>query len=83
MVEVLGGLVDRDLQAPKELKAFSKIGSRPARPALSTSRIPPRSLPPPTQLAYYEADGWIVEPAATEVIFGRNSLHDQAYRPPP
>ena len=75
MVEVAGGLVDRDLQAPKELKAFSKTPLAPGETRTLHLAVPPR------QLAYYDmADGWIVEPGDYEVIVGRNSLDDQALR---
>lgn len=60
-------------RAPKELKAFQRIGLKPGETKTVRMDIPVKDL------AYYdETSGWTVEPARYTLIVGQHSLDDQA-----
>jgi beta-glucosidase len=60
-------------RAPKELKAFQRIGLKPGETKTVRIDIPVKDL------AYYdEQSGWTVEPTRYTLIVGQHSLDDQA-----
>jgi len=62
-------------RAPKELKAFRRIGLKPGETKTVTVDIPVKDL------AYYdEQSGWTVEPTRYTLIVGQHSLDDKALR---
>jgi beta-glucosidase len=62
-------------RAPKELKAFRRVGLQPGETKTVQVDIPVENL------AYYdEAAGWKVEPTAYTLIVGQHSLDDRALR---
>jgi beta-glucosidase len=71
-VAVPGSQVER---APKELKAFQRIGLQPGETRTVQLDIPVKDL------AYYdEQSGWTVEPTSYTLMVGQHSLDDQALR---
>ena len=71
-VAALGSAVER---APKELKAFARVGL-----AAGETRTVRFSVPA-ADLAYYDAEhGWVVEPITYEVIVGRHAGDEDALR---
>jgi beta-glucosidase len=62
-------------RAPKELKAFRRIGLKPGETKTVTVDIPVKDL------AYYdEQSGWTVESTRYTLIVGQHSLDDKALR---
>jgi beta-glucosidase len=62
-------------RAPKELKAFRRIGLKPGKTKTVQVDIPVKDL------AYYdEQSGWTVEPTSYTLIVGQHSLDDRALR---
>jgi beta-glucosidase len=62
-------------RAPKELKAFQRVGLQPGETKTVQLEIPVKDL------AYYdEQSGWTVEPTSYTLIVGQHSLDDQALR---
>jgi beta-glucosidase len=62
-------------RAPKELKAFRRIGLKPGETKTVQVDIPVKDL------AYYdEQSGWTVEPTSYTLIAGQHSLDDRALR---
>jgi beta-glucosidase len=62
-------------RAPKELKAFKRVGLEPGETKTVHLDIPVK------ELAYYdEQSGWRVEPTSYTLIVGQHSLDDQALR---
>jgi beta-glucosidase len=62
-------------RAPKELKAFQRVGLQPGETKTVQLDIPVK------ELAYYdEQTGWTVEPTSYVLIVGQHSLDDQALR---
>ena len=62
-------------RAPKELKAFRRVGLKPGETKTIQVDIPVKDL------AYYdEGSGWTVEPTNYTLIVGQHSLDDQALR---
>ena len=62
-------------RAPKELKAFRRIGLKPGETKTVQVDIPVKDL------AYYdEQSGWTVEPTSYTLIVGQHSLDDRALR---
>jgi beta-glucosidase len=62
-------------RAPKELKAFKRVGLEPGETKTVHLDIPVK------ELAYYdEQSGWSVEPTSYTLIVGQHSLDDQALR---
>ncbi|HEX2994213.1 MAG TPA: glycoside hydrolase family 3 C-terminal domain-containing protein [Anaerolineales bacterium] len=62
-------------RAPKELKAFKRVGLKPGETKTVQLNIPVKDL------AYYdEQSGWTVEPTSYTLIVGQHSLDDQALR---
>src|SRR5512145_984295 len=62
-------------RAPKELKAFKRIGLKPGETKTIQVDIPVKDL------AYYdEQSGWTVEPTSYTLIVGQHSLDDRALR---
>jgi beta-glucosidase len=62
-------------RAPKELKAFQRVGLQPGETKTVQLEIPVKDL------AYYdEQSGWTVEPTRYTLIVGQHSLDDQALR---
>jgi beta-glucosidase len=62
-------------RAPKELKAFRRVGLKPGETKTVRVDIPVQDL------AYYdEQSGWTVEPARYTLIVGQHSLDDRALR---
>ncbi|MBN1439044.1 MAG: glycoside hydrolase family 3 C-terminal domain-containing protein [Anaerolineales bacterium] len=60
-------------RAPKELKAFRRVGLQPGETKTVRVEIPVKNL------AYYdEQSGWTVEPARYMLIVGQHSLDDRA-----
>ncbi len=62
-------------RAPKELKAFRRVGLKPGETKTVQVDIPIKDL------AYYdEQSGWTVEPTSYTLIAGQHSLDEQALR---
>src|SRR6185295_5884380 len=62
-------------RAPKELKAFRRVGLKPGETKTVQVDIPVKDL------AYYdERSGWTVEPTSYTLIVGQHSLDDRALR---
>jgi len=62
-------------RAPKELKAFRRVGLKPGETKTVQVDVPVRDL------AYYDEQlGWTVEPTSYTLIVGQHSLDDQALR---
>jgi beta-glucosidase len=62
-------------RAPKELKAFARVGLLPGE----TRQV--RLEVPVADLAYYDAErGWVIEPIEYEVIVGRHACDEDALR---
>jgi beta-glucosidase len=62
-------------RAPKELKAFRRVGLKPGETKTVDVDIPVKDL------AYYdERSGWTVEPTNYTLIVGQHSLDDRALR---
>jgi len=62
-------------RAPKELKAFQRVGLQPGETKTVQVNIPVKDL------AYYDEQlGWTVEPTGYTLIAGQHSLDDQALR---
>jgi beta-glucosidase len=62
-------------RAPKELKAFRRVGLKPGETKTVQVDIPAKDL------AYYdEQSGWTVEPTSYTLIVGQHSLDDRALR---
>jgi beta-glucosidase len=62
-------------RAPKELKAFRRVGLKPGETKTVQVDIPVKDL------AYYdEQSGWTVEPTSYTLIVGQHSLDDRALR---
>ncbi|MEW5868508.1 MAG: glycoside hydrolase family 3 C-terminal domain-containing protein [Chloroflexota bacterium] len=62
-------------RAPKELKAFRRIGLKPSETKTIQVDIPVKDL------AYYdEHSGWTVEPTSYTLIVGQHSLDERALR---
>jgi beta-glucosidase len=62
-------------RAPKELKAFRRVGLKPGETKTVQVDIPVKDL------AYYdEQSGWTVEPTSYSLIVGQHSLDDRALR---
>ena len=60
-------------RAPKELKAFRRVGLKSGETKTIQVDIPAKVL------AYYdEQSGWTVEPTSYRLIVGQHSLDDQA-----
>jgi len=71
-VAVPGSRIER---APKELKAFQRVGLKPGETKTVRVDIPVKDL------AYYdEQSGWTVEPTSYTLIVGQHSLDDRALR---
>jgi beta-glucosidase len=71
-VAVPGSQIER---APKELKAFQRVGLKPGETKTVRVDIPVKNL------AYYdEQSGWTVEPTSYTLIVGQHSLDDRALR---
>ena len=69
-VAVPGSRVER---APKELKAFRRVGLKPGEVKTIQIDIPVK------ELAYYDAQaGWTVEPTSYTLIVGQHSLDEHA-----
>jgi len=62
-------------RAPKELKAFQRVGLKPGETKTVHVDIPVKDL------AYYDSQaGWVVEPTNYMLIVGQHSLDDRALR---
>ena len=62
-------------RAPKELKAFQRVGLKPGETKTIQVNVPVKDL------AYYDEQlGWTVEPTSYMLIIGQHSLDDQALR---
>ncbi len=62
-------------RAPKELKAFRRVGLKPGETKTVRVEIPVKDF------AYYdEQSGWTVEPTSYTLIVGQHSLDDRALR---
>jgi len=62
-------------RAPRELKAFRRVGLEPGETKTVQVDIPAKDL------AYYdEQSGWTVEPTSYTLIVGQHSLDEQALR---
>jgi beta-glucosidase len=62
-------------RAPKELKAFRRVGLKPGETKTVQLDIPVEDL------AYYDIlSGWTVEPTSYTLIVGQHSLDDRALR---
>ena len=62
-------------RAPKELKAFNRVGLEPGETKTVQVDIPVK------ELAYYdEQSGWTVERTSYTLIVGQHSLDDRALR---
>jgi beta-glucosidase len=62
-------------RAPKELKAFARVGLAPGQTRTVRLEVPGADL------AYYDAEhGWVVEPIDYEVLVGRHARDEGALR---